>query len=163
MACRGVHFAITVEQAEALSAAAGDEALMGLIEEIEEVWDTENLAESDKAWDAMHRCLTDGQLEYGNGPYPLSHCILGPRQLHERDDYIVSLVSPQEVADVAKALEKLSPGWFRDQYLNVVPRDYAAEYGPEDLEYTWSWFQGVRDLYRKAAGSGRAIIFTVDQ
>src|SRR5262249_33050119 len=105
MACRGVHFAITAEPAEALLAAHGDEALMSLIEEIEEAWDGENLAESDKAWDAMHRCLTDGQLGCGNGPYPLNHCVLGPRQLYEGDDYVVSLVSADEVRDVANALQ----------------------------------------------------------
>jgi hypothetical protein len=163
MACRGVHFAITPSQAEQLLAAAGDHAVMALVEQIEETWDRDNLAESDKAWDAMHRCLTDGRLAYGNGPYPLNHCVLGPRQLYHADDYIVSLVSPEEVQAVARALEPISAEWFRDQYANVVPADYAPEYGPEDLEYTWSWFQRVRALYQQAAARGRAIIFTVDQ
>ena len=31
-------------------------------EEIEEPWDEEWLLEMDKAWDAIHRCLTDGRL-----------------------------------------------------------------------------------------------------
>jgi hypothetical protein len=115
MACRGVHFAITVEQADALLAAEGDDALMKLVEAIEQAWDKDNLAESDKAWDAMHRCLADGQLDHGNGTYPLNHCVLGPRQLHEGDDY------------------------------------------------TCSNFEDVKELFRKAAASGRAVIFTVDQ
>ncbi|GMR23537.1 MAG: hypothetical protein BMS9Abin37_1977 [Acidobacteriota bacterium] len=55
----GVFFAITAEQAEALLAAADDKQLMEVVEDIEELWDKENLAECDKAWDAMHRCLTD--------------------------------------------------------------------------------------------------------
>jgi len=163
MACLGVHFAITHEQANRLLAADGDEALMVLIEEIEKTWDADNLAESDKAWDAMHRCLTDGRLEYGNGPYPWSYCVLGPRQLHEGDGYIVSLVSPEEVKAVAESLESITAEWFRDRYARVVPKDYAPEYGSEDLEYTWSWFQNVRELYRKAAARGRAVIFTVEQ
>jgi hypothetical protein len=33
----------------------------------------------------------------------------------------------------------------------------------DDLAYTWDWFQGVRDLWRGVATSGRAVIFTVDQ
>jgi Domain of unknown function (DUF1877) len=82
MACRGVFFAITIEQAEALLAAKGDDQMMGLIEEIEEAWDGDQLAECDKAWDAMHRTLTDGELGYGNGPYPLNHCVLSPHQLY---------------------------------------------------------------------------------
>jgi hypothetical protein len=121
------------------------------------------LAECDKAWDALHRCLTDGKLEYGNGPYPLNHCVLSPQQLHRGDDYIISLVSPKNVQEVAGALKDVTIEWFQQQYRTVVPKDYAFEYGEEDLEYTWDWFQGVRDLYIKAAERGRAVIFTVDQ
>jgi hypothetical protein len=40
---------------------------MAQIEAIEEAWDLDHLAESDKAWDAIHRCLTDGQLDAGGG------------------------------------------------------------------------------------------------
>jgi hypothetical protein len=163
VASRGVHFSITVEQADGLLAADGDDALMELIEAIEEAWDKDNLVECDKAWDAMHRCLTDGQLEYGNGSYPLNHCVLGPRQLHEGDDYIVSLVSPEEVRDVAKALEPVTAEWFGERYSTVLPKDYAPEYGQEDLDYTWSNFEDVKQFFRKAAASGRAVIFTVDQ
>lgn len=56
MACRGVHFAITDEDQAALLDAEGDDAVRDIIEQIEETWDADNLAEVDKAWDAMHRC-----------------------------------------------------------------------------------------------------------
>ena len=163
MACRGVFFAITPAQAEALESAEDDDDLMALVEEIEEAWEADNVAECDKAWDAMHRSLTDGQLEYGNGPHPLSLCVLGPNQLYEGDDYIVSLVSPSQVVEVSTALQAITVEWFREQYRTVVPHDYAPEYGDDDMEYTWEWFQGVRELYAKAAARGRAIVFTVDQ
>lgn len=163
MACRGVFFAITPEQADALLATDGDHDVMALIETIEETWDEDNLAECDKAWDAMHRCLTDGRLEYGNGPEPLNQCVLGPWQLHKGDSYIVSLVSAEKVREVAAALKGVSEGWFRQQYRTIVPSDYAPEYGEQDLDYTWDWFQSVRELYAKAAARGRAVIFTVDQ
>jgi len=163
MACRGVLFAITPGQANALLRANDDDSVMALIGAIEETWDEDNLAECDKAWDAMHRCLTDGRLEYGNGPDPLNHCILGPRQLHQGDSYIVSLVSAEKVREVAPALKDLTEEWFRQQYHTIVPKDYAPEYGEQDLDYTWDWFKGVRELYAKAAERGRAVIFTVDQ
>jgi hypothetical protein len=164
MAARGVHFAITEDQADALLEAEGDDdTLLDLVEEIEEAWDEDNLAESDKAWDAMHRCLTDGRLEYGSGAYPLNHCVLAPRQLHEGDDYIVCLVLPKEVKDVVVALEAVSPEWFDGQYASVLPKDYALEYGSEDREYTWEYFESVRELFRKAGARGRAVVFTVDQ
>jgi hypothetical protein len=32
-----------------------------------------------------------------------------------------------------------------------------------DIQYTWSWFENIRDLCRKAPARGRAVIFAVDQ
>ena len=156
-------FAITSEQAAALKQAADDDALIELVEEIEEAWDDDNLAECDKAWDAMHRLLTDGALEYGNGPEPLCHCVLSPRQLYAGDDYIVGLVAPDKVKEVAPALAAVTQLWFDERYRTVVPKDYALEYGDEDREYTWQYFQAVRDLYEKAANRGLFMLFTVSQ
>jgi hypothetical protein len=47
-----VHFAITLDQLASILAACNDDDLMEAIERIEEAWDKEYLAESDKAWDA---------------------------------------------------------------------------------------------------------------
>jgi hypothetical protein len=163
MASRGVFFAITPGQVNALLAANDDDSVMVFIEGIEETWDEDNLAECDEARDAMRRCLTDGRLEYGNGPDPLNHCILGLRRLHQGDSYIVSLVSVEKVREVAAALKGVTEEWFRQQYRTIVPTDYAPEYGEQDLDYTWNLFKSVRELYAKAAEQGRAVIFTVDQ
>jgi len=89
--------------------------------------------------------------------------VLGPRQLHEGDDYIVSFVSPDQVRDVAAALQPLTEDWFQERYQSIVPKDYAPEYGVEDQQYTWDWYQGVRELSTKAAERGRSVVFTVDQ
>jgi hypothetical protein len=163
MATRGVFFAITSEQATDFQDAPDDDALVELVEEVEEAWDDDNLVECDKAWDAMHRLLTDGALEFGNGAEPLCHCVLGPNQLHDGDDYIVSLVEPHNVKAVAKALADITEDSFAERYRTIVPPDYALEYGDEDREYTWEYFQGVRDLYRKAAERDRFMLFTVSQ
>jgi hypothetical protein len=185
MACRGIFLAITPDQAEALLAASDDHALIEAVQDIEMAWDEDNLAQCDKAWDAMHRVLTDGSLgdphaggrglweykprdrsgqgRFGNGPEPLRHCVLGPNQLHHGDEYIVSLVSPDKVKEVSAALMSISKEWFDDRYRTLVPHDYAPEYGDVDREYTWGWFQSVRELYGKAAERGRFVLFTVDQ
>jgi len=163
MACRGVHFAVSSEVVDHLLSAKDDESLMAIIEEIEEVWDEDNLAESDKAWDAIHRLLTDGTLGFGNGEYPLNHCIFGPRQLHNGEDNIVSIVLPAEVRDVAKALNNLTRDQFVERYQTIVPNDYAPEYGDEDLEYSWANFDNIKKLYQSAAAAGQAVVFTVDQ
>ena len=163
MACRGVFFAITREQADAFQNAPDDDAVMELVEEVEEAWDDDNLVECDKAWDALHRLLTDGSLGFGNGPEPLCHCVLGPNQLHEGDDYIVSLVPDQKVKEVALALAAFTENSLAERYRTIVPHDYAPEYGDDDCAYTWEYFQGVRNLYQKAAERDRFVLFTVDQ
>jgi hypothetical protein len=164
MAARGVHFAIKSDQLASLLAASNDDERMEVIEQIEEAWEKEYLAESDKAWDAIHRCLTDGSLLYESGEYPLNHVICGGRQLYQGEEYTVSLVTPEQVGDVSRAIDPLTEDWMRERYFSLLkPNGYDGEIGDVDFRYTWTWFENVRDLYRKAAASGRAVIFTVDQ
>jgi hypothetical protein len=84
MVCRAVHFALTAEQELRLMETPGadNEFLMEFVEELEEGrdgegWDAEWVQETDKAWDAIHRCLTDGKLEYGDTPLPQVHPRVG--------------------------------------------------------------------------------------
>lgn len=62
----GVHFALTAAQLKRIRAARGDDdAVLELLEEIEDAWDAEWLVQSDKAWDAMHRALAgDEDFDY---------------------------------------------------------------------------------------------------
>jgi hypothetical protein len=165
MACRGVLFAITQEQAQRLQAARGNNAAVLSIvqDEIEEAWDEEHLCQTDKAWDAIHRCLGGGTLQSGKGS--LSLCILGGEQLHMNDSYIVSLLTHEQVKSVAEAIRRLNKEWFRDAYFRIDPADYAlpGQLNEEDFEYTWAYFEDVREFYERAADEGRWSIFTVDQ
>src|SRR6266851_7236776 len=145
MSARGVHFAVTPAQAKELLAAKSDRKLMGLIEAIEEAWEKPFVVESDKAWDAIHRCLTDGSLLYVNGEYPLNHCICGGRQLFHGRDYTVSFASAPQVKDVADALAKITKAWMRKRYDQIDPEEYdEVEMGDEDFSYTWENFLDVR-------------------
>jgi hypothetical protein len=165
MACRGVLFAITQEEAQRLRSASGnDAAVLSIVQdEIEEAWDDAHLCQTDKAWDAIHRCLGDGMLATGKGPLTL--CILGGEQLHKGDSYVVSLLTPEQVKQVAKALGPLDAAWFRDRYFKIDPNDHAlpGQLCEQDFEYTWAYFEGVREFYEKTAAENRWSIFTVDQ
>jgi uncharacterized protein DUF1877 len=165
MACRGVLFAITEDQALKLKSARGDDSVVLSIvqDEIEEAWDEAHLCETDKAWDAIHRCLGDGTL--GSGNDPLSLCILGGEHLHKDGSYIVSLLTPEQVKQVGEALRPVSKEWFRTRYFRIDAAGYGVPgmLNEQDFEYTWDWFEGVREYYQKAAAEERWSIFTVDQ
>ena len=163
---RGVHFALTDDDTTKLLSCDGDDAVFECIQEIEEEYGENQprfFAETDKAWDAIHRCLTDGALAYDNGSPPLNLCILGGRQLYGGDWYIVAFVSSEQAAQVAEALGAISKADLRQRYFAIPAEDYDADLGEEDFEYTWSWFQPLTEFWRRAAAAGRAVVFTVDQ
>jgi hypothetical protein len=168
MPCRAVHFAIDDAQLAALLRADDDAEVAALVETIEEAWDRDHLVESDKAWDAMHRCLTNGNLEShddaGHDAYPLTHVILGGRDCHQDDAYIVALKTANQVRDIARAVVGISEAWMRERYFRLLgPAGYEGDLGEDDFGYTWAYFTEVRDFYVRAARDSRAVIFTVDQ
>lgn len=166
MGCLGVHFALTSADVAALRAAeTDDERLEHLQEEIEETLGVsgDHAVETDKSWDAMHRALSDGTLTWDGGAYPLNHVVLGGELLYSGDDYIMSLKSPPQVADIARAIVSLSEAEFRIRYDLIDANAYDGELGDEDFSYTWENFQAVREFYTRAAADGRFVLFTADQ
>ena len=164
MACLGVHFALNNEQYKKLLSAKSDSELISILhEEIEEEWDTEWLHQTDKAWDAIHRSLTDGKLEWNNGTFPLNAVIMGGKRIHQGEDYIVTILTPEQVVETAVALKKIDEMAFKQGYENIAQEDYGGEKGQDDFEYTWAWFQGLPNLFDKAARAGRAVLFSADQ
>lgn len=170
MGCRGIYFALTEDDAKKLIGANGDAAVKKVIhEDIEERWDEDWLQPTDKAWDAMHRCLTDGTLVC-KGKLILEKCVLGGKQLHRGSEYIVSFLTPSEVKDVSDALRSISQDWLRQKYFNLKKKflwfdltDYEGSIGEDDYGYTWSYFEETREFFEKAGKAGRAVVFTVDQ
>ena len=181
MAARGVHFAITDEQRSLLPACDDDDQRIDCVREhIEQAWEEEFLQETDKAWDAIHRCLSDFPpdtpwfypVDPSLGPYalpedhgtlPLKLCVLGGRRLitHE-EQYFIRLVEPSEVLDLSPALQAIDKTWMSDKYF-IHCKGAWPEYGEEDFEYTWKWFESLREFYARMAGNGRSVIFTADQ
>ncbi|MEV7227395.1 YfbM family protein [Polymorphospora sp. NPDC051019] len=163
MSSLGVHFAIDEEAAARLLSADDDAAVMAIVTGIEEAWDKVDHCETDKAWDAIHRCLTDGLLGYDNGDYPLNAAVLGGLQVHEDDDYIVSLLTPDRVRDVAEALVPVDRDRLLAGYRAIDVEDYGVNHGAEDFEYTWANFTDLVAFFQRAARDGKHVIFTVDQ
>jgi hypothetical protein len=164
MACRGVHFALTADDVQHLLAAVGDDdAVLEFIQEdIEERWDEDWLQETDKAWDAIHRCLTDGSLSF-DAITPRHKCILGGRQMYSGDDYIISFLTSDEVREVAQAIAPFGEAELRDRYFKIDEEDYGVPVSDQDFEYTWGWFEPLKAFFVKAADAGRPVVFSVDQ
>jgi len=167
MGCLGVHFALTHGEVVKLKSFATDvERREHLTDEIEETYfgEHEDLkAESDKAWDGMHRTLTDGRFAYDNGQYPLSHVVMGGEVVYGESDYIMVLKSPAQVKDVARAIHALTEAEFKARYRMIDQRNCDWPLSDEDCNYTWDWFQGVRDLFQRAADEYRYVLFTASQ
>ncbi|HOQ37889.1 MAG TPA: YfbM family protein [Acetivibrio sp.] len=163
MSCIGVLFAIESWQTEMLKKCKNDEELVEYIqEEIEEEWDEDWLCETDKAWDAIHRCFADGELDLFGGKPPLNAVIFGGEILNTQPDYYVSLKSNKLVKEIAKEIKDISKDDLRNLYYKISD-SYQVDISEEDFEYTWEWFENVKDFYVKVAKSNRDVIFTVDQ
>ncbi|MEK6238417.1 MAG: YfbM family protein [Planctomycetales bacterium] len=162
MSGRGVLFALDDPRQDRLSDARGDAEVMTVIESIEEEWDRDWLFETDKGWDAIHRCLTDGRLEWDNGEFPLKLCILGGYHLLEGDHYVVSVTPDDQVPAVAEALKPITRERLRAMYDCIEDDDYHPGTSEEDFDYAWSMFEGMPEFWERAANAGRAVVFTVD-
>ena len=166
MSCLGVHFALSENEVSGLRSQPDDASrLEQLQEEIEQTYfedHPELLAENDKAWDAIHRTLTDGKLAWDNGKYPLNHVIMGGEPLYSEDDYIISLKTPKQVQDIAAALPSVTESDFRKRYF-AIDKSYGSPLSEEDFGYTWENFQSVRELFLRAASENRYVLFTADQ
>jgi hypothetical protein len=164
MSCLGVHFVLSDADVATLLDLETDEARLTYVRDVLEERELggPGAAQSDKAWDAMHRALGDGELTLEGGDYPLSYVVLGGESLYESEDFLMTLKTPAEVRDIARALRELSEQDFRQRYDRLGP-DYDGEVGDEDFAYTWEWLQGVRELYIRAAEQGQSVLFTADQ
>jgi hypothetical protein len=167
MSCLGVHFALSESEVKRLKELAGDSERRDCLQsEIEESYFADHkhlMCESDKAWDALHRCLTDGMLSYNNGDFPLNHVILGGEPLYFEDDYIMSLKTPHQVAAVASAMDGITESELRSRYFRLNPDESGCPVDEEDFSYNWHWFQTIREFYKRAAAESRHVLFTADQ
>jgi hypothetical protein len=162
----GVHFALADDDLERLLQIGDPDELQAVLtEEIEETYlrgDPRWAFQSDKAWDAIHRCLTDGDLLYESGPFPLAYAVLGGEPLDAGHDYTACLVNPEQVAHTHAAMVDVTREHLRARYDTLGDTDYATALSDADFDYTWRHFEGLRTFFGVAADSGRHVLFTTD-
>jgi hypothetical protein len=119
--------------------------------------------ETDKAWDAIHRCLTDGTLEEGDTPGHL--CILGATDYFwvvlddGQVDWIVNLLDPNEVRQGVGLIQGIDRAELRRLYADIDAASYPFEKSDGDFAYTWNWFSHLQAFFQRAAAAGRWVVF----
>ena len=131
-------------------------------EMVQEAW-----YDVDKSWDAIHRALTGGKLEYGNSGAPGCWVILGGEVLRGdqegEEDYIITCKTPGQVRQVDQFLQGLTEEAFRELYFTIDPGAYGFGLSEDDFRYTWSYLADSRPFWHSAAEKGLWVLFDVDQ
>jgi hypothetical protein len=168
MARLGVHFVLTDEQrAKLLSLKTDSDRLDYLQEDIEQAWDADNLHDIDKAWYAIHRCLTGPQafewpdVDDEAGTYPLNVCFFGGTSLYTQPESAINLIEPEPLHDLVSALAPLDRAWF-DKAFTEFCRGCWPDDGDDGREYAWEYFQSLKSFLAQNDGKGRSLIFTVN-
>lgn len=160
MSGRGVLFAIDDDTLARLGEARDDAAVLAIVSEYEERWEAGATCELEKSWEAIHRALTGGKLDYSSGPRAERLAILGGVRLVEGDDVIVSAKGADEVARIAAATSLWDRPRFRAGYYAIDRSEYG-DLDEEDLEYAWVFFERMVEFYRDAAAAERSVIFSL--
>lgn len=180
MGCLAVLFALNEQELETFLNVERTERAYYMHNEIEEnFWNDfpEYVCELDQSWDAMHRMLTDGSLNFENQYPPLCNVIFGGEFVYglvrepsgevtipdEEDDAYIILKTPQQAAEIAQALPNRTKEDCRQCYDKIDEEDYGSALDDEDFEYTWAYLQDSLEFWKIAAAEKRYVLFTVDR
>ncbi len=165
MGCLGVLYALTAEEVTKWRSFTHG---VGLVEYLYNDFEQREFGgewceETNKAWDAIHRCFAGGTLDVFPKDYPLNCVILGGETLQTTNDFIISLKSPQLVQEIADKMSTVTKEYMKTRYWAIDPDDYGMELNANDEGFTCEYFHGLIDFYKRAAHSKRWAAFTVDQ
>lgn len=157
-------FAITLEQTEQFREASR-ESEQAVSTMLEPLLKKGGAVQMDKAWEPIHRCLTEdhsprGALDYEAGQYPLDLCVFGGDQLLGDEFRTLSLIDPDAVPYVAEALEDVSKPWMRERFF-ALPDDQFYEIDEEMFEWMWEHFLKLLPFFEQAAKDEQAVLCTV--
>ncbi|MGI8979898.1 MAG: DUF1877 family protein [Pirellulaceae bacterium] len=159
---RGYHIALSREHAKRLFGQKDDENLRKFLDELiadPGMKKSGRLFDSGIHWDAMHRCLTEGELDSAAGEFPLNHVVLGGKQLHQGGDYVAALVRPDMTNFVADAIAEVEEENLRKSFFGL-PASYTGPKDEKAFMAVWLCLQNLKDFYDAAAENLEAVVFT---
>jgi hypothetical protein len=154
---RGFLLALNDGEVEALASCETAEARERWIAAWLEGCDAARLAEVDRAWLSIHRCLADGG---DAASEELVRAVPGGPALATPGIASYTIVPRAVVPAVARALGGLDEDAFRARFFRTLPPVAQDDSDELDFLYTWQWFLRVRAHYARAAADGRAVLFT---
>ena len=151
------------EHAKRLFAIKDDPTLLKFLEELKSMPDLKKSGRSldlGTAWDPIHRCLAEGELDPAGGDFPLNHAVLGGKQLHRGAESTAVLVRPDMTRFIADALEELNEDDIRKKFFALSPQSYKQPIDEKHFMEIWIALQSLKDFYLAAAENMEAVVFT---
>lgn len=162
MSTAGFHLALPRDAAKQLFGCKTDEALREFVETYVRCDSHRSdglVLETGSVWQDIHRLFSDGTLNPAAGEFPLNHCILGGRQLHQGEQFVVALVRPDMTAHVAEAIEQLDREKLHQRYLGVNAAAPDSTVATEDFIETWQALVHIGRFFAAAAQQRHAVVF----
>jgi hypothetical protein len=160
---RGYYLALARDHAKRLFGLKDDKAILDFLEELKaskEMKKSGRLLDVGPAWDPIHRCLTEGELDPAAGDFPLNHAVLGGKQLHQGSDHVAVLIRPDMTRFVADALDELDEDDFRKKFLALNPASYREPISEKAFTAVWIAVQDLQVFFAAAAENMEAVVFT---
>ena len=163
MVGRGYHIALGRELAKRLFAIKDDGELRQFLDELRAAPDMKKsgrILDIGVAWDPLHRCLTEGELDPAGGDFPLNHAILGGKQLHHAGDYTAVLIRPDVTRFIADALEEVGEDDLRTKFFGLKPESYQQPITEKAFMEAWLALQNLQVFFAAASENREAVVFT---
>lgn len=161
---QGAYIVLTREDAKELFSQVGDAAVRSFAERLRKSpkhIDADLVLECGTSWDPIHRALTDGTLNRDVEDFPLDHCVLGGRRLHEGQEFEAVLIRPDIVPHVAAGMHDLKRAEFSERYMALDPAVYGKQPTEAEGDETWAMLKLIRQLFEDAGNEHAAVLFTV--
>ena len=159
--CIGIYYALDPDTAQSMRTLPEAERLTRINSLLASTTGADKL-DVDESWDAMHRALTNGKLDFGPGKYATSFVVLGGERLFSGDEWIVMLISAAQAKAAATEIQPISRDAFHLRY-GVIDGSYDRVPSEEDFEYTWTSFIEVKSAFARWAREGKWILFVAAQ
>jgi hypothetical protein len=160
---RGYHIALAREHAKELFAINEDTALRKFLDELKGRADMKKsgrVLDTGTTWEAIHRCLTEGELDPAAGEFPLNHAILGGKQLYKGTDSTAVLVRPDMTRFIADALAELDEEEIRPKFFGLAGGTYKQPVDEKHFMQMWRLIQDLEVFFDAAAENLEAVVFT---